>query len=33
MIDTLKKQGQDIKTELVQLQESFNLKKEQLVRI
>ena len=33
MIDTLKKQGQDIKTELVQLQESFNLKNEQLVRI
>ena len=33
MIDTLTKQGQDIKKELVQLQDSFNLKKEQLIRI
>ena len=33
MIDTLTKQGQDIKKELVQMQESFNTKKEQLVRI
>jgi hypothetical protein len=33
MIDTLTKQGQDIKKELVQMQESFNAKKEQLVRI
>lgn len=33
MIDTLTKQGQDIKKELVQLQDSFNVKKEQLVRI
>ena len=33
MIDTLTKQGQDIKKELVQLQDSFNVKKEQLIRI
>ena len=33
MIDTLTKQGQDIKKELVQMQESFNAKKEQLIRI
>ena len=33
MIDTLTKQGKDIKKELVQMQESFNAKKEQLVRI
>ena len=33
MIDTLTKQGQDIKKELIQMQESFNAKKEQLVRI
>ena len=33
MIDTLTKQGQDIKKELVQMQESFTVKKEQLIRI
>jgi len=33
LIDTLTKQGQDIKSELTQLQESFNVKKDQLVRI
>lgn len=33
MIDTLTKQGQDIKKELIQMQESFNAKKEQLIRI
>ena len=33
MIDTLTKQGQDIRKELIQIQESFNSKKEQLIRI
>ena len=33
LIDTLTKQGQEIKSELTQLQESFNVKKDQLVRI
>ena len=33
MIDTLQQQGKDIKKELVQIQESFNQKKEQLIRI
>ena len=33
MIDTLTKQGQDLKKELIQMQESFNAKKEQLIRI
>jgi hypothetical protein len=33
MIDTLTKQGQDIKKELNKMQEEFNQKKEQLIRI
>ena len=33
MIDTLTKQGQDIRKELIQMQEAFNAKKDQLIRI
>ena len=33
MIDTLTKQGQDIKKELVEMQQTFTVKKEMLTRI
>ena len=33
MLDTLQQQGKDIKKELVEMQDAFTQKKEQLIRI